>query len=145
MATRSRIGIENENGTVTSIYCHWDGYIENNGVILHKHYKEREKVQKLIDLGSISSLAPEIDAPEGHTFETPASGVVVAYHRDRGESLQHASHRNIQSFFNSDIEEYGYVFNRKGEWLVKHGYTKKGIMPQLLTRILSGEEYLITR
>jgi hypothetical protein len=143
MATRSRIGIENENGTVTSIYCHWDGYPENNGAILHKHYTNREKVQKLIDLGSISSLAPEIDAPEGHTFETPVGGVVVAYHRDRGESLQHASHRNIQCFFNSDIEAYGYVFNQKGEWLVKRGFSKKGIMPQLLTRILSGEEYLV--
>jgi hypothetical protein len=28
MATRSRIAIENQDGTVTSIYCHFDGYIE---------------------------------------------------------------------------------------------------------------------
>lgn len=33
MATRSRIGIENQDGTVTSVYCHWDGYPENNGRI----------------------------------------------------------------------------------------------------------------
>jgi hypothetical protein len=26
MSTRSRIGIENQDGTTTSIYCHFDGY-----------------------------------------------------------------------------------------------------------------------
>jgi len=32
MATRSNIGIVNEDGSVTGIYCHWDGYPENNKV-----------------------------------------------------------------------------------------------------------------
>jgi hypothetical protein len=27
MATRSRIAIENQDGTVQSIYCHFDGYV----------------------------------------------------------------------------------------------------------------------
>jgi hypothetical protein len=27
MSTRSRIGIENQDGTTTSIYCHFDGMI----------------------------------------------------------------------------------------------------------------------
>ena len=26
MATRSRIAIELSDGTVKSVYCHWDGY-----------------------------------------------------------------------------------------------------------------------
>ncbi len=34
MATRSRIAIENQDGSVTSVYCHWDGHIETNGVEL---------------------------------------------------------------------------------------------------------------
>ncbi len=29
MATRSNIGIVNDNGSVTGIYCHWDGYPEH--------------------------------------------------------------------------------------------------------------------
>ena len=40
MATRSRIAIEKENGTVESIYCHWDGYPENNGRILVENYTD---------------------------------------------------------------------------------------------------------
>ena len=144
MATRSRIGIENENGTVTSVYSHWDGYPEHNGKILVNHYKEREKVQKLIDLGSISILAPEIDAPEGHSFEKPVDGVVVAYHRDRGESLQHASHKNKEYFFKSDIEEYGYLYTKEGQWLVKDGYTSKSTLPQKLESVINGTERLIS-
>ena len=56
MATRSRIAIENEDGTVTSIYCHWDGYVDHNGMILQEHYNERSKVEALIALGDISYL-----------------------------------------------------------------------------------------
>ena len=40
MATRSNTGIENENGRVSAIYCHWDGYPEHNGRILKEHYSE---------------------------------------------------------------------------------------------------------
>jgi hypothetical protein len=56
MATRSRIAIENQDGTVTSIYCHFDGYIDGVGKILQENYNTREKMEQLIDLGDISSL-----------------------------------------------------------------------------------------
>ena len=143
MATRSRIGIQNEDGSVNSVYCHWDGYPENNGDILVVHYKEREKVQKLIGLGSLSSLAPEIDAPEGHSYENPVPGVTVAYHRDRGEPMQMKQHISPENFFASDIEEYGYLYTLEGEWLVKSGYSSKTSKPQKLASILSGFETLV--
>ena len=143
MATRSRIGIQNEDGSVTSVYCHWDGYPENNGDILVVHYKEREKVQKLIGLGSLSSLAPEIDAPEGHSYENPVPGVTVAYHRDRGEPMQMKQHISPENFFASDIEEYGYLYTLEGEWLVKDGGSSKTSKPQKLASILSGFETLV--
>ena len=38
MATRSRIAIEKQDGTVDSIYCHWDVYLSHNGKILFNHY-----------------------------------------------------------------------------------------------------------
>ena len=65
MATRSRIAIENQDGTVLSIYCHWDGYPSHHGPILLENYTTQEKVESLIALGSISSLAPETEIPEG--------------------------------------------------------------------------------
>jgi|694.fasta_scaffold33215_9 hypothetical protein len=137
MATRSRIAIENNDGSVTSIYCHWDGYPSHNGEILVLHYKERKKVQKLIDLGSISLLAPRIETSLKHSFQAPVKGVVVAYHRDRGENLVQKNHRNKNSYFESDIEEWGYLFTLEGEWLVK-GYGSFEI--QKLASLLSGYE-----
>jgi len=133
MATRSRIAIENENGSVTSIYCHFDGYVSNNGKILFEHYQEPEKVKKLIALGDISSLAPEVEIPEEvvHNFNEQQKGIVVAYNRDRGESLSQQSHKSVEDFFNGDIEEYGYCFTQAGEWLVKSQYQSgfSGVKP----------------
>ena len=119
MATRSRIAIEDQDGTVRSIYCHWDGYPEYNGVVLKENYQTQEKVEQLIALGSISSLKPLVAPPEGatHTFDNPLEGVTVAYHRDRAEELSIKFHGKVQEFANSDIEQYGYVFTAAGEWL----------------------------
>lgn len=125
MATRSRIAIEDQDGTVRSIYCHWDGYPEYNGVVLKENYQTQEKVEQLIALGSISSLKPLVAPPEGatHTFDNPLEDVTVAYHRDRGEELSIKVHGKVQGFANSDIEEYGYVFTAAGEWLFIDGHT----------------------
>ena len=41
MATRSNIGIVNEDDSITAIYCHWDGYPEHNGKILLNHYNNK--------------------------------------------------------------------------------------------------------
>lgn len=118
MATRSRIAIENENGTVTSIYCHYDGY-PNSGVgeTLQQHYTDPERVKKLINLGNISSLYSEIDIPEGvkHDFNRPEDGITIAYHRDRDEDFNQEKKSSVTEFFNGDIEEYGYCFTAAGE------------------------------
>ena len=73
MATRNRIAIENQDGTVISIYCHWYGHIETNGKILFENY-DREKTEQLIALGNISSLDKTIED-------------TVAYHRDQDDDL----------------------------------------------------------
>lgn len=125
MATRSRIAIENENGTVSSVYSHWDGYPSHNGHILMEHYKDRDKVQKLIDLGSLSSLAEEVEIPEGveHSFESPKKDITVFYGRDRGETnVQAQSHADRKAFLRSDVEEYGYLLTKEGTWLMVNGH-----------------------
>lgn len=134
MGTRSKIAIEDQDGTVRSIYCHWDGYPSHHGPILLEHYTTQEKVESLIALGSISSLAPETEIPEGvtHSFENATEGIVVAYHRDREEDLAIASHPNVEAFVKSDVQEYGYVFTAAGEWLFVNGhkdsYTREAIL-----------------
>jgi len=134
----------NEDGTVSSIYCHWDGYPEHHGKILVSHYTSREKVKALIDLGSISILAQEVEPPSiaydvdsgkgermlkrfgvmgAHSFDNPIPGVTVAYHRDRGEEyIEPRINKSLEDYFLADNEEYGYLFTLEGEWLVKPCY-----------------------
>ena len=59
MGTRSSIAIKHNN-VVRAIYCHWDGYLEHNGYILHQHYQNSVKVNRLISLGHLSVLGEEI-------------------------------------------------------------------------------------
>lgn len=126
MATRGRIGIKLDNGTVASIYQHWDSYPSYLGVILLNNYKDKAKVEKLIALGDCSSVREEVDIPEGkkHTFEKPLENVTVAYGRDRGETeIEPRLDESEKDFWKSDIEEYGYLF-KDGVWYVatSHGY-----------------------
>ena len=109
MATRSRIAIENQDGSVTSVYCHWDGYIKTNGVILNENYTTKDKVEELIALGNLSSLDETIER-------------TVAYHRDNGEyHLIQISFINVEELFEDGFSmgvEYIYCFTKDGIWLV---------------------------
>jgi hypothetical protein len=115
MSTRSRIAIENQDGTVTSIYCHFDGYLSHNGEILQNHFQDREKVEQLIALGDLSCLGEDIS--EG-AIDT------IAYHRDRGEDFNQKQHTDVEDFYNEAFEmgeEYGYLFTKDNKWLVSTG------------------------
>ena len=118
MATRSRIAIELPDGRVKSVYCHWDGSPNTNGRILRDHYQDRKKVEKLIELGSLSSLHENVDPTGPHSFGAPQDGVVVAYHRDRGEAIHPPCvDQGVDSYFCSDVEEYGYLFTKDDKWV----------------------------
>jgi hypothetical protein len=118
MATRSRIAIEHQDGSIESIYCHWDGYPERNGIVLRDNYQDRKKVEELIKLGSLSYLEVEVHPTGPHSFERPQSGVTVAYRRDRGEEVSRtARHASQLGYFESDVEDYGYLFTKENEWV----------------------------
>ena len=119
MATRSNIGIVNDNGSVTGIYCHWDGYPEHNGKLLLKHYTDSERINGLMSLGSLSILAENLYSTDIHTFNNPQEGVCVAFGRDRGEkNADSKSFTNISEFekyVNRTTADYQYLFNN-GKW-----------------------------
>ena len=55
MATRARIGLKLDDGSIISAYHHWDGYPEWLGVTLKEHYNKKEDIAKLIEGGNMSS------------------------------------------------------------------------------------------
>ena len=102
MATRSRIAIENLDGTIESIYCHFDGYKSGVGEVLKTFYTDVDKIRELLSLGDLSSLDVTLD----HT---------VAYSRDRGEDYNHNKAKVSSSIYSfKDLkEEYNYIFSLK--------------------------------
>jgi len=120
MATRSRIGIEQEDGTVKSIYCHWDGYPSYNGFILNGFYRDRKEVESLINLGNISVLGKRSKPNPmlGHSFDKPQPDVTIAYGRDRGEDgVEARIDESVDAYLASDVEEYGYLFTKENKWV----------------------------
>lgn len=120
MATRSTIAIEYPDGTVHQVYCHWDGYLENNGEILFHHYADPAKTAELVSLGDISSLGEEIHPKGEHSWEEPETGVTVFYGRDRGEAgVEYRVYANYNHYVATrQSEEYNYIQRSNGEWFV---------------------------
>lgn len=118
MATRSFIAKEIGKDKYLSIYCHWDGYVKGNGLILYNNYNNELMVDKLLELGDLSSLAEflEPNPNEEHTFEHPQKNVCVAYGRDRGEKNVEAKERTLKEIWDSWCE-YVYIW-KDDEWFV---------------------------
>ena len=121
MATRSNIAMKTKEGKIVSVYCHWDGYVANNGKILLENYTDIDKIEALVALGSISSLGEQIGDPQDFDDRsTQRDDWTLFYSRDRGEQLSIQEYADIPSWID-DMEEYAYLWNGK-EWLVNdHG------------------------
>ena len=138
MATRSTIAIELPNGTIKAVYCHWDGYLSNNGKLLQNYYTDSETVLKLIKKGAISSLGKVIGRK--HPFsqfeikkDDPDYAKKLAaldkaekamytkfYARDRGEKVQINTYTDFDDYMrNLDGQEYDYLFTKYGNWRVR--------------------------
>jgi hypothetical protein len=116
MGTRSTIAIENSNGTVTGIYCHWDGYLNHNGRILQDYYTTEAAVRELIALGDLSSLGETVGTK--HDFNNAPRSECNAYGRDRGETGIEAKTFDSHADLVEQIgQEYDYLFTN-GAWTV---------------------------
>ena len=104
MGTKSNIAYKKEDGSIVSSYCHYDGYVENNGVMLLKHYNGEKQARELVDNGYMSSL--------GSTIEVINEG--------RANKDEPELYKNEYYFIN-DLDslfiEFVYLF-KSGEWQV---------------------------
>jgi len=112
MATRSRIGLELADGSILSVYCHWDGYPEFNGVKLVEHFNSRDAVTELIDGGDISALWTNAS---WNNETLPETGPL--YFSSRGENCPPRLDADLCEYLLAvNAEEYHYLF-RNGEWV----------------------------
>jgi hypothetical protein len=112
MATRGRIGIELKDGSILSIYSHWDNYPSFNGVKLVENFNSYEKAAELIDGSDISCLWTNA----GWSNETlPVTGPL--YYSTRGEVTEPRLDKDLCEYLLPEgSEEYHYLF-RNGEWV----------------------------
>ena len=133
MATRSTIALEFADGTIGQVYCHWDGYLAHNGKMLQEYYSNPFILRDLIDLGSLSSLRPQIGTKHPFSmfeanmtqdeFSNLYRDMCTFYERDRGERSADATYFKDYEHFLVDgqAEEYDYILrniNGVATWFV---------------------------
>lgn len=123
MATRSTIAIENADGTIHQVYCHWDGYISHNGVLLYKFYNTRELVEKLVSGASISSLGEFVsDTPKPFDRLIENDDRYTIYYSYRGEITEIRHFKDFDDYEqNHQYEEFEYLFTKDNVWSVFFG------------------------
>ncbi len=106
MGTRSTIALEFADGSVSQVYCHFDGYLDGVGDDLVRGYSDPFELRELIDGGDMSCIG------EPYT--------------DRGESYEDTKARRFQNFdeyvAECQQEEYDYILrnvNGKATWFVR--------------------------
>ncbi len=120
MGTRSTIAIQNTDGTVTGIYCHFDGYLSNNGRILAENYTAEDSVRELIALGDLISLGETVG--EKVDFNVAAARQCIAYGRDRGETgIDAATFDSHADLVEQIGQEYDYLFVPGMGWHLARG------------------------
>jgi len=115
LSTRSTIGIVRGYNDTARIYCHSDGYLEWNGAILQKCYNTAEKVERLLALGNLSCLGPEIkpDDPDDWDIHKWRDSRFCRTYTSRGEAWEQVNP--------SQREEYNYTFYADGGyWVVEY-------------------------
>lgn len=134
MSTRSTIGIVRGYNDTARIYCHSDGYLEWNGAILQKYYNTAEKVERLLSLGNLSCLGPEIkpDDPSDWDISKKRDIRFCKTYTSRGEEWEQCPA--------TQREEYNYTFQvEDGLWEVE--YTESAAPGNTAKRLGFGKLY----
>jgi len=156
MATRSTIALEFADGTIGQVYCHWDGYLVHNGKILLENYSNPFILRDLIDLGSLSSLRPQIGTKHAFShydvegmaldeFYKLYGNMCTFYGRDRGEGQSDARYFKDFADFkaNCQQEEYDYILRNVdgvATWFVSDHGGEFVLMAEALSKELEAEE-----
>lgn len=120
MSTHSTIAVLHEDGTVSQINCHSDGYLSYNGKLLVTHYNSRLAAEFLVSKGHLSVLGKKvgekIDFNDSMKYDEDNFAEQCRYYgRDRGEknteSNKYASEGDYLD--QNPYEDYNYFFNGK--------------------------------
>ena len=126
MATRARIGLKLEDGSILSAYHHWDGYPEWLGVTLKEHYNTKEDIAKLIDGGNMSSCYSDNQYDE-EKQEFVKNDPKPEYYGGDDERPRLSRNFTQFAFDSKSGEEYLYLFadNEWNGFSLDHKYSEE--------------------
>ena len=127
MATRARIGLKLEDGSIISAYHHWDGYPEWLGVTLKEHYNKKEDIAKLIEGGNMSSCYSDNQYDEKKQ-EFVKNDPKPEYYGGDDERPRLSRNFTQFAFDSKSGEEYLYLFvdNEWNGFSLDHKYYEDG-------------------
>lgn len=108
MSDRARIGIERDDGTVTSVHLPW-GHPDSVVSLLTTHYSNAEAVEELLELGDLSKLG-----------DSPASSVALG--RDEGMYAPPQVYESAEAYLDDAGQTaiWHYLY-QSGEWRYAEG------------------------
>jgi hypothetical protein len=121
MSTQSYIAKKQPDETFKAVYCHFDGYPDGVGRVLVDSFTDESKVDRLLELGSLSNLRSDIESENDFDNPNPDQSVAMAYYRDRGDDLEINEFSNLETmldYFDKSWGDYLYLF--ENVWLVKN-------------------------
>ena len=126
MATRARIVLKLEDGSIISAYHHWDGYPEWLGVTLKEHYNKKEDIAKLIDGGNMSSCYSDNQYDE-EKQEFVKNDPKPEYYGGDDERPRLSRNFTQFAFDSKSGEEYLYLFvdNEWNGFSLDHKYSEE--------------------
>ena len=104
MGTHCLIAIENKDGIIQYIYCHYDGYISYMKPMLLCEYNTREYVEELIKKGGIVSLNKR-----NETIDKHSSAVEMSLKQSEFE----------REWYQYTDVYYYYLFTKEDKWVVR--------------------------
>ena len=118
MSTRSSISVKQLDGSIKTVYCHFDGYHSHVGKMLLKHYNSQEQANAIVNLGDLSALHESIECPQNHSYDEQITGYSVFYGRDRGEKdINAREYASFEKAMLRDSQEFDYYWDGS-QWLV---------------------------
>jgi hypothetical protein len=108
MGTNSTVGVEQKDGTIKSIYVHFDGYPSYmipvlESLVAHQDKSGVRMIDLVINEGNASLLGPTLDE-------------CVFYSRDRGEDGEECNvHANRKDFMKDSDNHYTYLVDITGD------------------------------
>lgn len=109
MGMHCYIAIENADGTIDYIFCHFDGYLAGIVPLLYKYYSDRTSVELLIKQGGIMILKPPSETME------PSSEPYDKTESAPNREAFYQQWKRDSVFYRAYIQYY-YLFTKDNRW-----------------------------